>query len=194
MKAAIVLALSLSYAWPAVSQPANKAALTEARRYLIPCSTYAGILRKLCEVNHRSLLDNYVLAKSGDAMAMTDIAMRLDEDPNLYCPECTGIGIRQDKRQGCAWIIVTAESADGANRLAAMKERYADKCSHVSMNEDRAIDERADVLLAELRHNPTTPPPDEPPTAAEERCAAILDCSLDGDCKWPPPKPGCPKH
>lgn len=194
MKTAIVLAFALLQAAPARAESANQAANREARRFFVPCSTYAGDIRKLCDVNHRTFLDNYVLAKSGDPMWMMDIALRLDQDPDSYCPECTAIGIRQDKRQACAWIIVTAESATTSLRLAAMKERYAAKCGKVSLNEDRAIDERADVLLAEMRDNPATAPVDKPLTAAEQRCLDIMACSLNGECERPPPKPGCPRR
>lgn len=191
MKAAFILALSLSYAAPAFSQPANKAALIEARQFLTHCPAASDKLRSLCLVNQHNFLDNYVLAKTGNPMWMTDIAIRLDPDPGSG----DAIGIRRDKRQACAWIIAAGESTTESTRLAATRERFVARCSQSTPNETRAMGERAEALLYQLRTAPAVAPKEEevPLTAAETRCLDRTACGLDDDCPKFVPPPGCPR-
>jgi hypothetical protein len=117
MKAVCILALALIGAAPAAAETANQAALREARSFLVPCSSVAAEMRNLCAIEQSNFLENYELAKGGTVSSMADIALRFDPDPDPIYPQGTGVGIRIDKRQGRAWIIVTAESTRDSIRL-----------------------------------------------------------------------------
>lgn len=163
MKAAFILALMISQATlmiepAAAAPPANRRAEAEARSFLVPCSGSRPDWRSSCALNRQQFVENYVLAKSGDPMWMNDIVSRLDQEPVPALDGAAFAGIRHDRRQACAWMIATTESTTELARIDALRGQFSRRCAGVSANEMRATQERAEVLLWELRHDPTTPP------------------------------------
>jgi hypothetical protein len=161
VKAAIVLALSLSYAAPAFSQPANKAAIVEAKHFLVPCDRVAASDREFCTQNHANFLEDYVHAMAGNPDFIEELTHYFGTwattDPRPWRP-----GIRSDRQEGCAWMLVQAAftpSPEGRDNLAT--QIYL-ACIDFTAQARLAIWLRATDLVVRIRTHPTTPPPEEP--------------------------------
>jgi hypothetical protein len=118
--------------------------------FFIPCNQYPKAQQNECLDNQYGFTDEYVWAKGGAYLSILSVYEA------FFSPK-PPIGIVQNRRQACAWIIVRGENSADRHQLAL--DTFGQVCADVSNNEFKAITERADVLLYELRTNPTTHSP-----------------------------------
>jgi hypothetical protein len=167
VKAALILALSLSYTAPAFAQTRAKAAdaaEAEIKTIFIPCAKVPHELQNRCEVNHRDLIRTYITAKSGDVAAMAELEQSFDPDADGTAPIEETAGIRHGLRgQACAWALTIGESTRDPAILEATRTYWQRRCAEYPPNTIRAINERAGVILYELRTNPAKRPRPLPP-------------------------------
>jgi hypothetical protein len=154
MKAALFLAFILLQAAPAVAESPNQAALREARAFFIPCAKLPKDEQPKCKENQADFVDGYLHAKAGRDDYMSQITTFFGTHP----PGPTDPpywGIKHDKRQACAWMIVRHESVADPGLRHSIEFYFRAECGDASPNELQAITERADQLLYELRTAPT---------------------------------------
>lgn len=198
MKPALILALSLSYAAPAFSQAANKAAEAEANRFLIPCNQVPAGDREFCTQSHMDFLEDYVHAMAGEPDFIEEITHYFGTwattDPRPLRP-----GVRSDRQEGCAWLLVQAAFTPSQKARDNIAVQIYQACIDFTAPARLAIWLRATDLVTQIRSHPTTPPPDDdaPLTEAEKRCldSTVTPLSPDPDTTPPSvPPPGCPSR
>ena len=196
MKPALFLAFALAAASPAYAQPANKAAEAEARGFLVPCNQVAASDREFCTQNHANFLDDYVHAMAGEPDSIEEMTHFFGTwpttDPRPWRP-----GIRSDRQEGCAWMLVQAAFTPSPQARDNLAVQIYQACIDFTAQARLAIWLRATDLVGQIRTHPTTPPPDDdvPLTDAEKRCldSTVTPLSAEPDTSPPAePLPGCP--
>ena len=143
------------------AETVNQRAEREARSFLLPCTRFHGTELSACQVNHVDFIDAYLRAKAGVDDYMSEVSNYFGRGRSA--PSRVGyFGIRPDRRQGCAWIIVRRESTAEDSLRRSLMAIFRAECADVSANELLAVTERADQLLRELRTAPTVAPPPRP--------------------------------
>lgn len=171
--AARAAALFLLFLTPVHAETANQRAEQEARTFFVSCAKLHEPEISRCRGNHEDFVDAYLHAKSGQVEWMTASVshyLGLTASPSR---RSGWVGIREDRREACAWVIVEHESSADADRQNILLQNFRIWCATVSPNESLAITERADQLLYELRTTPTVAPPDWKPDPKEDMITTV---------------------
>lgn len=196
MKPALFLAFALAATSPAYAQAANTAAEAEARRFLIPCDKVSAGDRGFCTQSQTDFLEDYVHAMAGEPDFIEEMTHFFGTwpttDPRPWRP-----GIRSDRQEGCAWMLVQAAFTPSPKARDKLAVQIYQACIDFTAQARLAIWLRATDLVAQIRAHPTTPPPDDdaPLTDAEKRCLDSTVTPLStgpGTSRPAGPPPGCP--
>ena len=129
MKAAIVLALSLSYAVPALAESGWKQHEAEARRFLATCSQTDAKDRRICLESQRTFVKIYVDAMAGDLASTATLIFVFDRIDNDYVARTSAVGIPPNQIEACAWTYFLFKTQ---GQLVAYKDAFVSQCASVS--------------------------------------------------------------
>lgn len=106
MRAALILALSLSYAAPAFAESNWQKHEAEARRFLAPCNQMDARDRHICQKSQQSFVKIYVDAMAGDLISTVVLVLTFNPTDNDYVARTSSVGIPPNQIEACAWTYL----------------------------------------------------------------------------------------
>lgn len=151
---------------------ANRRAEAEAKSFLKPCG-FPGDRQSMCLIKQRNFVEQYILAKAGDANAMGSTASSFRPispmTPNFADAVERNLGLPVSLMQACVWSVVRANTPlDGSQAtmtayirrsiIESNLRRAAEICAELPQQEQLVARRRSEALLQELRTNPAVYP------------------------------------
>lgn len=174
----------------------------EARTYLTPCPKADAAALDECLANQYRFVENYVLAKSGDASAAGTIAGDFSPHPGNATKPPSRLGFPLNPVQSCAWLMFRFVLSRDPND----EDVAVSACNRLSEGAHAAAFIRAGHLARELSADPGDAPGDDwqpanlpwdqrlPERPTDTRCltSTVAPLTATPDTTTPPPPKGCP--